>query len=94
MRATGPVQPGWGNPNRGWHTVCPDDSMERHKGPRAPSVGKPADQGKGMGASPTRDSVARMKVTIAVVVSGQGSGDGGTILHGDRDGGGVGAATA
>jgi hypothetical protein len=47
-----------------------------------------------MGASPARDSVARMKVTIAVVVSGKGSGDGGTILHGDRDGGGMGAATA
>jgi hypothetical protein len=68
--------------------------MERRKGPRAPSVGKPTDQGKGMEASPTRDSVAHMKVTIAVVVSGQGSGDSGTILHGDRDGGGVGAATA
>jgi hypothetical protein len=68
MRALGPVQPGWGNPNRGRHMVCPGDPMERHQGSRAPSAGKPADQGRGTGASPTHDDVARPKAAIAVVV--------------------------
>jgi hypothetical protein len=70
MRALGPVQPGWGNPNRGRHTVCPDDPMERRQGPRLHLAGKPADQGKGMGASPTHNGVGQLKLVVDVVVPG------------------------
>jgi hypothetical protein len=77
-------------PNRGRHTVLPDDPKERCQGPRVPSTGKPASQGKGTGASPTRGGVARPKTTVAVAVLGQGSGGGGVVVHGDRDGSGVG----
>jgi hypothetical protein len=86
-RALGLVQPGWGNPNHGRHTVSPSDSMERHQGPRAPSVGKPAGQGKGMRASPAHNGVAQPKAMIAMVVQGRVLGGGGAILHG---GGGMG----
>jgi hypothetical protein len=85
-RALGPVQPGWGKPNRGWHTVLPGNPMERHQGLRAPAVGKPPIQGKGMGASPTRGGVPRPKTTVPVVVQGHGSDGGGAVLHGDRSG--------
>jgi hypothetical protein len=70
--------------------VCPGDPMERRQDLRAPSADKPASQGKGIGASPTRGGVARPKAKVAVVVLGRGSGGGGAILHGDHDGGGVG----
>jgi hypothetical protein len=53
----GSVQPGWDNPNHGWHTSRLDDPLDGHRGPRAPSVG----WGKGAGAAPTRDGVAQSK---------------------------------
>jgi hypothetical protein len=68
MRAHAPVQPYWGMaPNHGWHTAGPDDPMERHRGPRVPSAGKPAGQGKGMGATPTPLSVEELKAMAVVV---------------------------
>jgi hypothetical protein len=70
-RALGLVQLGWGNPNCGWHTTSPGDPMERRRGPRAPSDGKPIGQGKGTGTSPTHDSVAWPKAAVVVVVQGR-----------------------
>jgi hypothetical protein len=83
----GPVQPGWDNPNRGWHTAHPDDPLDGRQGPRAPSVGTPAGQGKGTGAAPTHDGVARLKA--AMEMQGQQPCSGGVDHHDDRDGGGV-----
>jgi hypothetical protein len=68
----------------------PGDSTESRKGPRVPSAGKPADLGKGMGASPTLGVVARSKTTVAVAEQRQGSGGSGTVLHGDHGNDGVG----
>jgi hypothetical protein len=65
--AHGLVQPGWGMaPNRGWHTASPDDPMQRHRGPRAPSIGMSVSRGMGIGAAPTHDSVVRPKVAVVV----------------------------
>jgi hypothetical protein len=89
-RALGPLQPGWGNLNCGWHTVSPYDPMERRRGLMAPSTGKPTGQGKGTGTSPTHGGVARSKAAVAVVVQGRVLGGGGTVLHGDHSDGGVG----
>jgi hypothetical protein len=71
-------------PNRGWHTADPSDPMDRCRGPRAPSVDTPVDQGKGTGATPTHGGVARPKA--AAVVPGQGSGGGGADHRDDHDG--------
>jgi hypothetical protein len=70
--------------------VVPNDPLDRSRGPRAPSAGKPVGQGKGMGVSPTHDSVARPKATVAVVVQGRGVSGGGTGHHDDGGDGGVG----
>jgi hypothetical protein len=75
MRALGPVQPGWGKPNHGRHTVLPGDLVERCQGLRAPSVGKPTVQGTG--SSPTHVGVVWPKSAVAVVVRGRRSGGGG-----------------
>jgi hypothetical protein len=90
----GPMQPGWGNHNRGWRTTSLGDLLERHRGLRAPSTGKPTSQGKGTGASPAHSGAARPKVAVDVVVKGRVRGGGGAILHDDHDGGGVGVATS
>jgi hypothetical protein len=90
MRACGSVQPGWGNPNRGPHTVVPDDPMERRRGPRAPSAGTPAGLGKGMGATPPRGGVARPKAAVVVELQGRQLCCGGVVHHDDRDDGGMG----
>jgi hypothetical protein len=79
-----------GQANRGRHMVLPGDPLERHQGPRTPSAGKPAVQGKGTGASPTRGGVVWPKTTVVVVVQGQGSDGGGVVLNSDRGGGDVG----
>jgi hypothetical protein len=76
MRALGPVQPGWGNPNRGRHTISPYDPMERRRDPRVPSADKPAGQGKGTGASPTHGGVARSKAAVTILVQVRVQGDG------------------
>jgi hypothetical protein len=89
-KALGLVQPGWGNPNHGRHTASLGDLFERCWGPRAPSAGKTADQGKGTGASPTRGGAARPKAVVDVVVQGRVPGGGGPVLHGDSSGGGMG----
>jgi hypothetical protein len=49
MRGLGPVQPSWGKPNRGRHTILPSVPMERRQGLRALSAGKPAVQWKETG---------------------------------------------
>jgi hypothetical protein len=67
----------------------PADSTESHQGPRIPSAGKPAGQGKGTGASPTHGVVARPKTTITMAMQGQGFDSGDAILHGDHGNGGV-----
>jgi hypothetical protein len=63
------VQPDWGTaPNRGWHTAGPNDPMERRRGPTTLSAGTLAGLGKGMGAAPTLDGVARSKAAAVVVM--------------------------
>jgi hypothetical protein len=37
----GPMQPGWDNPNRGWHTTRPDDPFDGRWGPRKRSIHRP-----------------------------------------------------
>jgi hypothetical protein len=64
------MQPGWGIPNRGRHMASPDDPTKRCRGSRAPSTGKPTDQGRETGASPTPDGVAQPKAAVALVVQG------------------------
>jgi hypothetical protein len=54
----------------------PDDTMERRRGQRDPSIGTPAGRGKGTGAAPTRSGMAWPKMTV-VVEQGRGSGGGG-----------------
>jgi hypothetical protein len=81
----GPVQPGWGNPNRGWHTACPDDPFDGRRGLRA-TTASPAGREKGMGAAPTLTSVVRAKAVVDL--QGQPPGNGGAGLHDDHDGGG------
>jgi hypothetical protein len=84
------MQPGWGKvPNRGWCTDDLNDPLERLRGPRVPSVGTPADQGKGMGATSTPMGVEWPKA-VAVVVQSQGLGGGGAGHHDDRNSGGMG----
>jgi hypothetical protein len=63
-----------------------DNPMEGRRGPRAPSAGKPASQGKGMEPSPTHGGVARPKAAVGVVVQGRVPGDGGAVLHDDYGG--------
>jgi hypothetical protein len=89
-RARALVQPGWGKaPNRGQHMISPDDPMEWHWCPRAPSTSKSAGQGKGTGASPTCGVMAWPKTTT-VVVWVERLVDDGAGHHDDRDSGGVG----
>jgi hypothetical protein len=85
MKGHGPVQPGWGNPNRRWRTAHPDDPFDGRRGLRA-TAGSPAGEGKGTGAAPTLTDVARLKAVVDL--QGQPPGDDGAGLHGDRDDGG------
>jgi hypothetical protein len=66
-KSHGPVQPDWGNPNRGQHTTLPDNPLDGCRGLRAPSVGTLAGQGKGTGAAPTHGGVAWPKAVVMVV---------------------------
>jgi hypothetical protein len=66
----------------------PDGSTESHQGLRVPLAGKTAGQGKG--GSPTLNSVAGLKTTVAEEALVQGPGDGGAGHHDDRDNGGSG----
>jgi hypothetical protein len=84
------MQPGWGKvPNRGWRTDDLNDPLERLQGPRVPSAGTPADQGKGMGATSTPMGMEWPKA-VAVVVQSQGPGGRGAGHHDDRNSGGMG----
>jgi hypothetical protein len=84
------MQPGWGKvPNRGWRTDDLNDPLERLQGPRVPSAGTPADQGKGMGATST-PMVMEWPKAVAVVVQSQGPGGGGASHHNDHNSGGMG----
>jgi hypothetical protein len=80
------VQPGWDNPNRGWHMTHPDDPFHGCQGPRA-MVGSPANWGKGTGAAPALSSVVWLKAAVVVDLQGQLPHHGGIGLHGDRDSG-------
>jgi hypothetical protein len=88
MMGHGPVQPGWDNPNCGWHTARPDDPLDGHRGSRAPTAGSPVGQGKGTGASPTLCGVVRPKAVVVVEMQEQPPCGGGADHHGDCDGGG------
>jgi hypothetical protein len=81
----GPVQPGWGNPNRGWRTTYPDDPFDGRWGLRATTASS-AGREKGMGAAPTLPGVVRAKAVVDL--QGQPPGNGGADLHDDHDGGG------
>jgi hypothetical protein len=76
-----------GKPNRGQHMALPGDSTGSRQGPRVPSVGKPAGQRKGTGASPTLGDVVGPKTTVAEEALVQGLGDSGTGHHDDYGGG-------
>jgi hypothetical protein len=66
-----------------------DDPLDGRRGLRAPSAGSPVGQGKGMGAAPILDGVARSKVT-AVEMQGRQQCGSGVRHHDDRSGDGVG----
>jgi hypothetical protein len=80
----GTVQPDWDNPNCRRYTAHPNDPLDGHRGPRAPTASLPADRGKGTGAAPSLCGVARPKSAVVVEMQEQSPSGGGAGHHGDR----------